>query len=96
MTVDNGYIANNAGLVTLTLPATFAIGKVFRVAGAGAGGWKVAQVAGQQIKFGIVTTTNGASGYLQSVNQYDAVELVTIATDTNLVVISSQGNITYV
>ena len=96
MTVDNGYIANNAGLVTLTLPATFAIGKVFRIAGAGAGGWKVAQVAGQQIKFGIVTTTNGASGYLQSVNQYDAVELVTIATDTNLVVISSQGNITYV
>ena len=95
MTVDNGYIANNGSLITFTVPATIAIGKIFRVVGAGAGGWKIAQQAGQQIKFGLVTTTSGATGYIQSSNQYDTTELVCIATNTNLIVASSVGNITY-
>ena len=31
--VDNGYITNNAGLVTVTLPTTAAVGKVLSIAG---------------------------------------------------------------
>jgi hypothetical protein len=45
----NGYLARNAALVTITLPASPAIGNVIRVAGAGAGGWKIAQNSGQAI-----------------------------------------------
>jgi len=46
-----GYILLNAGLTTLTLPATASLlpGDVVRVAGAGGGGWLVAENAGQSI-----------------------------------------------
>ena len=92
--VNNGYIANNAGLVTVTLPSTAAVGNVVRVAGAGAGGWKVAQNASQLIHFGTAVTTTGTGGSLASVNQYDAVEMICITANTTWTVISSQGNIT--
>jgi hypothetical protein len=45
--INNGYIANNASLVTVTLPATAPVGSLVAVAGAGAGGWKLAQNSGQ-------------------------------------------------
>ena len=44
-----GYIASSATLVTITLPASPAIGDIVRVTGAGAGGWKLAQNAGQTV-----------------------------------------------
>ena len=43
--VDNGYICNNASLVTVTLPPTCAVGKLISIAGKGAGLWKIAQNA---------------------------------------------------
>jgi hypothetical protein len=97
MSVNNGYIANNAGLVTVTLPATTAAGTVVAVAGGlnGTGGWKLAQNADQVIHFGSVNTTTGATGYLSSNNQFDAVQLLCVKADTDFVVIASQGNITY-
>ena len=51
--VNNGYIANNAGLVTVTLPATSAVGDTVAVTGINnATGWKIAQNAIQSgIKF---------------------------------------------
>jgi hypothetical protein len=94
--VDNGYICNNASLVTVTIPTTAAVGKVVRVAGKGAGGWKIAQNASENIRFGNQVTTTGTGGYLASTNQYDAVELICTVADTTWTVISSQGNITYV
>lgn len=96
MAVDNGYIANNAGLVTLTLPSTAAVGKVVRVAGKGAGGWKVAQNASGIIHFGNLSTTTGTGGSLQSSHRRDSVELVCVVANTEWVVISSIGNITVV
>jgi len=96
MAVDNGYIANNAGLVTFTLPTTAAVGSVVRVAGVGAGGWAIAQNASEIIHFGNQDTTTGTGGSLASVNRYDAVELVCVVADTEWSVLSSQGNITVV
>lgn len=96
MAVDNGYIANNAGLVTLTLPATAAVGESVRVAGKGAGGWAVAQNAGQTIHFGSSDTTTGVGGSLASTDQYDAIELLCITANTDFVALSSIGNITVV
>ena len=94
--VDNGYIANNVALVTVTIPDTAAFGSVVRVAGNGAGGWAVAQNAGETIHFGNVDSTTGAGGSLASTNRYDAVELVCITANTDWAVISSLGNITIV
>lgn len=91
--VNTGYIANNAGLVTVTLPATAALGSIIRVAGYGAGGWAIAQNAGQQIVYGDVVTTEGVSGSLASINRYDAVELLCVVANTKFVVISGVGTV---
>jgi hypothetical protein len=95
MAANNGYITNNPALVTLTLPATAALGTTISIAGKGAGGWKIAQNAGQEIFFGSSATTIGATGYLQSTQQFDSIELLCITADTQWTVITGpQGAIT--
>lgn len=94
--INNGYLANNAALVTVTIPTTAAVGSIVRVGGMGAGGWKVAQNASEQIHFGNQNTTSGTGGSLASTNQYDAVELICSVANTEWVVLSSIGNITVV
>lgn len=96
MAVDNGYIANNAALVTLTLPTTAAVGKVVKVVGKGAGLWRIAQNASEIIHFGNLDTTTGTGGYIEATHRRDAVELVCVVADTEWNVISSVGNITIV
>lgn len=92
----NGYIMNNAGLVTGTLPATATVGSIIAIVGKGAGLWSIAQRAGQTIHFGNVNTTTGVGGSLTATNRYDCVELICTTADTDFVVRSSIGNITYV
>ena len=98
MAVQTGYVANNASLVTLTLPATAAIGDSLRVLGKGAGGWKVGINATQQIIFGKLSSTVGTGGSLASTHQNDCIELrcITLGTATVWEVASSVGNITVV
>ena len=93
---NNGYLADNAGLVTVTLPAVCAQFSVVAIAGGnlGSGGWQLAQNAGQQINFGTSTTTLGATGYLASTNQYDCAWLLCTTANTNFIVLNSVGNIT--
>ena len=94
MLVNNGYIANNAGLVTFTLPTTAAIGDIVRVTGKGAGGWRIAQNAGETIFFGAVSTTTGVGGRLDSTDDRDTVELVCVTANNDWNVLSVIGNIT--
>jgi hypothetical protein len=95
--VDNGYIVNNAGLVTVTLPATSAVGKVVAVTGINnATGWSIAQNAGNTIFFGSVTTTPGVGGSLSSTATRDSVFLVCVTANAGWNVLYSVGNITYV
>ena len=94
--VNSGYIANNAGTVTITLPATAAVGSIFEVTGMNnATGWKLMCNTGQTIRFGVASTTI-TTGYLQSTNIYDAVRLVCNVANTGFIVLSSVGNITVV
>jgi hypothetical protein len=96
MAINNGYIANNAGLVTLTLPATAPIGSIVRVGGKGTGLWSIAQNSGQTVHFGNQNTTTGVGGSLSSILRYDCVELVCITADTDWLVLSVLGNLTVV
>jgi hypothetical protein len=96
MSVNNGYVADNASQVVFTLPSTSALGSILEVIGKGAGGWKISQGSGQTIHFGTSNTTTGTSGYLASSNQYDSVRLVCVTANTDFVVASSMGNITVV
>jgi hypothetical protein len=46
---NTGYVVTNAGQVTITLPTAPAVGDIVRVSGPGAGGWTIAQNAGQAV-----------------------------------------------
>jgi hypothetical protein len=97
MVADNGYVADNAGLCTMTLPVTAAFGTILFVVGNGAGGWKIAQHAGQNIRLGSAgSTTVGTGGSLASTNQYDSIQLLCVVADTTWNSISMDGNITII
>jgi hypothetical protein len=77
MAIDNGYISNNAALVTLTLPDTAPVGSIIKVTGKGDGGWLIAQNAGETIIISEASsTTTGVGGSLASSDDYDSVELI--------------------
>ncbi len=82
MAVNNGYFPNNVGLVTLTLPATSAVGDEIAISGQGSGGWTIAQAAGQQVQIGSVASTLGAGGSVASTNRYDSLRLVCMVANT--------------
>jgi hypothetical protein len=92
--VDFAYVANNSSLVTITLPSTANFGDVLQICGKGAGGWKLAQNAGQSIHFGTQSTTQGTGGSLASQSSFDCIELVCITPNTDFLARNSQGNIT--
>jgi hypothetical protein len=96
MAVNTGYILNNAGLVTATLPSTAAVGDVMRLAGKGAGGWLMAQNAGQTVHFGSSDTTTGAGGSLASTDPSDTLEILCTTANTDFTILSSIGNLTVV
>ena len=97
MSTGNGYVADNAALVTFTLPTTANIGDSMQVWGKGAGGWKIAQNATQQIICESLSTTAGITGSIASTKQYDSVELRCITSGTATVwSIRQTGNITVV
>lgn len=95
MSPFNGYVADNSGLVTLTLPVTAAFGSTLVIVGKGSGGWLIAQNSGQNIVLGSSTTTTGATGSLASTNAHDSISLVcTVANTTWTQVGAPQGNLT--
>lgn len=94
--VNTGYIANNASLVTITLPTTAAQGAIIEVTGKGAGGWKLAQPASVLVHFGSTVTTTGTGGSLASTNQYDSLRIVCVTANTTWNVLSSVGSLTVV
>lgn len=96
MAVNNGYIANNAGLVTCTLPATAALGDSVTVQGKGAGLFKIAQNAGQTVHFSGSSTTTGVGGSLTAIAQFDSIEILCITANTDWAVSDSVGNFTIV
>lgn len=87
MLSNNGYIANNAGLVTLTLPATSAVGDEIDIIGKGAGGWKVQAGGGQTIVLGSSTTTSGGS--VSSTQAKDSFYMICTVANTEWTIASA-------
>lgn len=90
MVAGQGYVANNAALVTLTLPSSSAIGDTFKIITKGAGFCRIAQNASQTIRYGGATTTSGVGGSLTSTVIGDCLEIVSTADD-EFYVTNSQG-----
>ena len=98
-TVNTGTIANKAGLLTMTLPASAAIGDTIAITGINTAlGWKIAQNANQQIFFGTTSTTVGVGGSLASSAIRDSLRIVCVVSGASTVynVVDSVGNITVV
>jgi hypothetical protein len=97
MATNTGYTSDDgATLVTFTLPTTSAIGDYVEINGKAAGLFTIAQASGQQIHFGSLATTLGATGTISSTLQYDAIRLRCLTANTIWSVVSSQGNLTVV
>ena len=90
---NNNYYCQNAGLTTLTLPASPVVGQEIKIQGTAAntGTWIIAQNAGQSIVFGARTTTVGTGGSIQSTQASDGISLLCVDS-TTFNVTSSIGN----
>lgn len=87
MSSNNGYIANNAALVTLNLPATSAVGDEIDIVGQGAGGWIVQCGVGQTIVLGSSTTSVGGS--IASTNAKDSFYMICTVLNTEWTIASA-------
>jgi hypothetical protein len=98
MVIENGYICNKAGLLSLTLPALCAVGKTFQVTGMNTNvGWRIVQLANQMIHWtSALSTTTGVGGYLESTDKYDSVEIVCNVANLEWIVVGHKGNITVI
>ena len=96
-TIENNfvYIANNASLVTLTLPTYANIGDIITVQGKGAGYWRVSQNANQVLKWGGTTTTTGTGGYVDTAQQYAGMTIRCITANTTWEIVAASGTITF-
>lgn len=91
--INSGYLCNMAGLCTITLPATAALGSVVRVSNINTGGsWKLLAPASTTIRMG--TQVTKVAGYIASTATYDAIEVVCTVANTGWQVISAMGNLT--
>lgn len=93
---NNGYILTGAGPITMTLPAVAAVGDIIKIINTTAGGFTIAQNAGQSISTTAWTTTVGVVGTVFSVagtHQYTCIEIVCVVANTQFVVANVYGPI---
>lgn len=94
LVASNGYICiSPGGALSLSLPATAAVGTIIEVVLAGATSWTLTQGAGQRVFMGNVSSTLGATGTVASTAAGDSIRMVCTVANTTWYVISSIGNI---
>ena len=81
MSPNTIYVANNAGLVTLTLPTAAPFGSIVSIVGFGSGGWKLAQNISNQVIISPQNTSLGIGGSVSSTDQFDSLTLICIVTN---------------
>lgn len=93
--INYAYGANRAGGVAFALPATAAAGSVVEIIGI-QGNWSITQGAGQQIRYGDISTTAGAGGSLTATDAGDCLKIRCTVANTTWTKQNSVGNITVV
>jgi hypothetical protein len=95
ITDGQGLLCNNATGVTVTLPASAAVGDTFTVVAMGGSGtsFSLAVSTGQSIRFGNTFTTT-SSGQLRSTSLGDVCEVVCSVANTAFIVTKVIGNLT--
>jgi len=94
--INNAYICNKAGTLTLTLPTTAAVGSIIGVMNMNtATGAKILSANPGQIYLGTSAATAN-TGYFQSINLGDSMFLVCVVADTTWRAYSVTGNWTVV
>jgi len=92
---NTGYMADNGSQVTITLPATASVGDLIQITGVGAGGWKIAQNAGQSIitqVLGTFWTQRASSRAWSSIaSSSDGTKLVAAASNDQLYTSTDSG-----
>ena len=83
LVVNQGVIGDNAGTITMTLPATAAQGDKFCFIQKGAGIISIAQNAGQTIHTILADTTTGVTGHLDTIDQWSSFCLVCVTANTD-------------
>lgn len=96
LTVNQGSINTKVALLSMSLPATAAVGTTIVLQGLGAGGWAITQAANQQVILGNQATTLGVGGSLASTNANDSISLVCTTADLIWSTFAVIGNITVV
>lgn len=96
LTANQGVIGNNAGTITLTLPASVSQGDKFCFIQKGSGILQIAQNAGQTIHSVTASTTTGASGNLQTIDQWTSFCIICVTADTDFVLEQApHGNLVF-
>lgn len=85
MVAGNGYVVNNMGTLTLTVPSVIALGDEFEITMIGSGNFSVQCAAGQTIRIGNISTSSGGTFTSSSIG--DSVRLLAYSS-TQLQVLS--------
>ena len=92
---NTGYMADNAAQVTITLPASPAVGDLIQINGIGAGGWMIAQNSGQSIIAAAAENISGAASRIwtaRATNRYWQ-SVASSSDGTHLVAVVNGGQI---
>jgi hypothetical protein len=87
---NTGYIVNNPGPANITLPPSPSIGDVVRVTGAGTGGWRIIQNAGQTV---VGAHLNYEVNWAVQENSGHWIAVASSADGTKLVAVANGGPI---
>jgi hypothetical protein len=91
---NNGYLINTSALVTITLPASSPIGAKIAVASMNsASSYKIVPGNSSQVIRLVSVSTTANTGYLQTTEPYNAIEMV--STGTHWIVRNFTGNFIY-
>lgn len=90
---QNGYFANNLIPTIYTLPAVIPFGEIIQIVNINASTFTIGQNAGQQIKFGNLTTTLGVGGSIACTATGDSLTLVCDVANTSFVLLGAPQGI---
>ncbi len=96
MAVNNGYICESGGVLSLLLPPVSSVGDLLEVTLDGSAGFTITQGAGQSIRLGNDASTAGVGGSISSTQQGDSLRMVCSIANLKWNVLSTMGNPTIV